>query len=318
LPRPAFTLVELLVVISIILVLMGLIGSAVSAARGSQRVQATQALIAKIERVVQQHYSSYASRPVPATLLTGTSPITAAHRATYLRRLASAELPDNWADVRAIATGTVLAFGSGTTFLPRTAPQNAYIGLLASSTVAPTDQFADAECLFMIVMMGGVADCVDCGSLQSVKIGDQDTDAQGNVVGDGMPEFLDAWNNPIRFVLWPAGLKLPASGAANFFSSTAPFYSDPSIATAGRTMRPLIFSCGPDGNKLMKRPPNDTPGPSLLLTNPIGNLANGANCGTPSGGSQSGQTPGSPIWRSSPDDELPDNNITNFDAEARK
>ena len=292
-PRPAFTLVELLVVVSIIIVLMGMIGSAVSSARGSQRVQATQALIAKLDRVVQQHYSSYASRPVPATLLTGTSPITAAHRATYLRRLASAELPDNWADVRAIASGTVLAFGSGTTFLPRTAPQNAYIGLLASSTVAPTPDYADAECLFMIVMMGGVADCLDCDALATSQKGDTDN--------DGAFEFLDAWGQPIRYVLWPAALELPP-GNGRFFSSTPPFSSGTPVAAKGGTMRPLIFSAGPDTKGTIEVSDGGNFGSSAPSENPVG-----SNVG--------GFLPPSP-----PEDQSDRraDNITNFDAEARK
>ena len=216
-------------VISIILVLMGLIGSAVSAARGSQRVQATQALITKLDRVVQQHYSSYASRPVPGAT-------SAADRGTFLRRLASVELPDNWVDVQAI-NGGVSAFGTGTALLPRTAPQSAYAGLLASSTVAPTAQFADAECLFMIVMMGGVADCLDCDALATSQKGDTDN--------DGAFEFLDAWKQPIRYVLWPSALQLPPSSGTPFFSSTQPFTGGTPAAAKGGTMRPLIFSGGP-------------------------------------------------------------------------
>jgi prepilin-type N-terminal cleavage/methylation domain-containing protein len=278
--RAAFTLVELLVVISIILVLMGLIGSAVSAARGSQRVQATQALITKLDRVVQQHYSSYASRPVPGAT-------SAADRGTFLRRLASVELPDNWVDVQAI-NGGVSAFGTGTALLPRTAPQSAYAGLLASSTVAPTAQFADAECLFMIVMMGGVADCLDCDALGTSQMGDTDN--------DGAFEFLDAWGNPIRYVLWPAKLELPP-GSGNFFSATAPFSSDPLTANAGRTMRPLIFSGGPDKT-------------NAILVNAGGNLAAGASCGVPSSISAGGLDTSGRDARA--------DNITNFDAEARK
>ena len=278
--RAAFTLVELLVVVSIILLLMAMVGSAVSNARASQRVQATQALIAKIDRVVQQHYSSYASRPVPAAT-------SAADRGTYLRRLASAELPDNWADVQAIS-GTLSAFGSGTAVLPRTAPQNAYAGLLASSTATPTPTFADAECLFMIVMMGGVADCLDCDALGTSQKGDKDN--------DGAFEFLDGWGNPIRYVLWPAGLELPP-GSGKFFSSTAPFAGGAPAASKGGTMRPLIFSGGPDKT-------------NAILVNASGNLAAGASCGVPAGITAGGLDTSGPDARG--------DNITNFDAEAKK
>ena len=220
----AFTLVELLVVVSIILVLMAMIGSAVSAARGSQRVQATQALIARLDSVIQQHYSSYASRPVPGAT-------SAADRGTRLRLLATHELPDSWATVQNIISGT------STTGVPLTPPQAAYAGLLASSTSAPTDSFADAECLFMIVMMGGVADCLSCDALGTSQMGDTDN--------DGAFEFLDAWKQPIRYVLWPSALQLPPSSGTPFFSSTQPFTGGTPAAAKGGTMRPLIFSGGP-------------------------------------------------------------------------
>ena len=227
--RAAFTLVELLVVISIILVLMGLIGSAVSAARGSQRVQATQALITKLDRVVQQHYSSYASRVVAG----GTS---AADRATKLRLLATHELPDNWASVEAITTNTA--------GVPRTPPQSANAGVFQAirslNSSWPTPEFADAECLFMIVMMGGVADCLDCDALATSQKGDTDN--------DGAFEFLDAWGQPIRYVLWPVDLKLPPTDVGFFFEEIAPFTTGTSTrdpAPKGGTMRPLIFSGGP-------------------------------------------------------------------------
>lgn len=224
--RRGFTLTELLVAVSIILVLTAMVGSAVSAARTSQRVQATQALIAKLDRVVQQHYSSYASRVVPGAA-------SAADRASRLRRLASHELPDGWAAVQNIVSGPAA------TGVPLTAPQAAYAGVLTTSTSAATlpNQYADAECLFMIVMMGGVADCLDCGSLRTTEFGDTD--------GDGAFEFLDAWGQPIRYVLWPSALQLPPANGTSFFSSTQPFTGGTPVAAKGGTMRPLIFSGGP-------------------------------------------------------------------------
>ncbi len=222
---PGFTLTELLVAVSIVLLLMALVGSAVSAARSSQRVQATQALIAKLDRVVQQHYSSYASRPVPGAA-------SAADRGTRLQRLATHELPDNWTTVQNIVSGTA------TTGVPRTPPQAAYAGVLTTLTSATVpNQYADAECLFMIVMMGGVADCLDCDALATSQKGDTD--------GDGAFEFLDGWKQPIRYVLWPSALQLPPGSGTSFFSSTQPFTGGTSAPAKGGTMRPLIFSGGP-------------------------------------------------------------------------
>lgn len=277
--RPAFSLVELLVVVSIILVLMGLLGAAVSAARASQKRQGADSLIDKLDVIIQQQFATYVSRSVPAAMLTGPSKSVA--RAAYLRRLASAEMPDSWADVKLIA--------SGSAGVPLTGPQNAYTAMLQS--LNPTDQYADAECLFMIVMQGGIADCLDCGSLKSSDKGDTDK--------DGAYEFLDTWGNPIRYVLWPAGLELPP-GSGRFFSTTAPFSSGVPAAAKGGTMRPLIFSGGPDQR-------------NAILVNGDGNLRLGPACGDPAnatvatfGGLDTGGADGRA------------DNITNFDAEAKK
>ncbi len=278
--RQAFSLVELLVVVSIILVLMALLGGAVSAARVSQKKQATQALIARIDEVLKQQFATYASRAVPASALTGSSK--SAARAAYLRRLASAEMPDSWVDVQAIANNTA--------GVPRTSPQSAYVGVFqairAVNAAWPTSDYADAECLFMVVMQGGIADCLDCGALGSSTKGDVD--------GDGAFEFLDAWGNPIRYVLWPAALELPPGGD-RFFSTTAPFTVGPVAPAKGGTMRPLVFSGGPDGT-------------NAIRVNESGNLtAAGLQCGDPTGSDVGG-----------PDGAGSTDNITNLDAEAAR
>ena len=277
--RRGFSLVELLVVVSIMLVLMGMVLGGAAAARGSQKRQATQSLVAKLDAVLDQQFATYASRSVPATVLTGTNKTAA--RAAYLRKLASAEMPDNWEDVKAIVTGSA--------GVPRTAPQNAYAAIYQS--LNPTSDYSDAECLFMIVMQGGIADCLECGELKSSDKGDVD--------GDGAFEFLDAWGNPIRYVLWPAGFELPA-GSGRFFSTTAPFSAGTPQFAKGGTMRPLIFSGGVDQR-------NST------LVNGGGSLALGDGCGDPANATVA--TFGA---RDTSGVDGRADNITNFDAEASK
>ena len=138
LSRRAFTLVELLVVVTIILVLMGLIGAAVSGARGSQKKLATQGLIAKLDGVIQQQFATYAGRDVVAA-----SP---AARAVELRRQVTGDLPDRWVDVKYMADNAAKF----------TSPhQQTYIAVWNSMTTKPTADYAGAECLFMTVMQGG-------------------------------------------------------------------------------------------------------------------------------------------------------------------
>lgn len=283
--RRGFTLTELLVTVAIILGLMTLIGGAVSAARGSQKKQATQSLINRLNVILQQQYSTYASRLV-------TSATTPALRGEALRKMVTADMPDNWADVRAIASGTVRLLPSGTATFPLNATQRAYASYFNS--VTPSADLEDAECLFMIVMMGGIADCLDCGSLSLADKGDND--------GDNAEEFHDAWGNPIRFVLWPAGLELPVGSGTRFFSVTAPFSSGSSIAAPGGVMRPLIFSAGPDGL-------------ATIGVAQSSHLVTGSNCGNPAF---------PPVLQfgsflppaSDPADRRADN-LTNFDDEAK-
>lgn len=222
-----FTLVELLVVIVIILVLVALTGAAVSAARSGVKRQQTQALITKIDAIISAHFATIGGRSMPAGA-GGTS------RDASIRRQITGDLPDRWVDAKAAAANPG-EFPSS--------PARAYAGVLAVN--APTDTFGDAECLFMIVMQGGVAGCLDCTELTGSDVGDKD--------GDKAPEFQDAWGNPIRYILWPGGLELPIG--TKFFQPSKP-------------LRPLIWSAGPDGK-------------GSLEVGTASNLGMGADCGNP-------------------------------------
>ena len=285
--RPAFTLTELLISVAIILILVAMVASAVSAARTSTKASATRATIDKLNTIISQQYASYASRSI-------TSATTSSLRASAIRRIITCDMPDSWDDVARIASGTTRVLpGSTNAFFPNTATQSAYAAIWNSLPANRKDKndpvnyvgvnFGDAECLFMAIMRGGIADCLDCGALRTTDIGDQDS--------DGMPEFLDAWGNPIRYVLWPGGLQLPAGSGNFFFSQTdVPFFGSPT----GRVMRPLIFSGGPDQT-------NST------AVNRDSYLDFGLGCGNP--GNTFGGLDGSPDYRA--------DNITNLDAEAK-
>jgi prepilin-type N-terminal cleavage/methylation domain-containing protein len=306
--RRGFTLTELLVAVAIILVLMGILGAAVSAARSSAKINATRATIDKLNTILMAQLATYdgVSVPIPATLPAGFS-TTAEYRSWYIRRnLISGDMPDRWGDLRTMATGTTVAAGTDT--FPITNIQRANVAVFRSGSATLTDSFAGAECLFMIVMRSGMADCLDCGALRTSDIGDQDTNASGAVVGDGMPEFLDAWGRPIGFILWPAGVQLPPGSGADFFSgSRTPQSAFPGVAgpspSATLGIRPLIFSAGPDGVYSINV--GVTAIPSQILT--------GTACGNSADSSV--KQLGSLLLE--PGDGRADN-ITNFDAEAKQ
>lgn len=283
--RRAFSLVELLVVITIILVLMALTGAGVSAARNSQRVQATRELIAKLNAIVSQQYASYASLELP-----GVPPTS---RPLELRRRVTRDMPDRWVDVKQVAANASALSSRH---------QRSYFAVWNSLNPPPAnnafdshpnrDKYAGAECLFMIVMRGGIANCLDCTDLAAEPIGDKD--------GDGAFEFQDAWGNPIGYILWPGGLELPADTGTKFFSQTAPF--GPTATGAG--LRPLIYSAGPDGV--------DTASPDgqfgFRCDFGTSNLQS-AQCGDPAAAPVSDFA--KPLTGAS-------DNITNFDAEAKR
>lgn len=202
-----FTLIELMVTAAIIMILVGVTASAAAAARGGQKRFKTTADIAKLDAVIQQHFNWCQSLRLPGT----------GSRAQLVARRISADMPDTWNDVAYMA-GRPGEFTSG--------PQRAYAGIwktLQAAGRTPSADLADAECLYLIVIRGGLADCLACSELEGIGIGDTD--------GDGAMEFLDAWGSPIRFVLWPEAFELPPG--TSFFP--------------GGRSRPLIFSAGPDG-----------------------------------------------------------------------
>ena len=204
-----FTLIEMMVAAAIVMLLVGVTASAAAAARGGQKRFKASADIAKLDAVIQQHFTWCQSLRLPGT----------GSRADLVARRISGDMPDNWSDVAYMA-GRPAEFTSG--------PQQAYVGvwksLRAANSSSPSADVADAECLYMMVTRGGLADCLACSELEGIGTGDTD--------GDGAKEFLDPWGNPIRYVLWPQAFELPPG--TSFFPG-------------GVRTRPLIFSHGPDG-----------------------------------------------------------------------
>lgn len=284
--RKGFSLVELLVVITIILVLMGLMGAALSNARGNQKKQGTQTLIGKLDAVLTAQFTSYAGRDIDAP--------SSEARAAELRRLVTGDMPDRWIDVKYMADNP-------SRFTSR--HQRIYIEVWKSMNPPPAqnafethprrDDYAGAECLFMVVMRGGIADCLNCSDLANGRIGDKD--------GDGAFEFWDEWGNPIGYILWPGGLRLPAGSEQPFFGPTPAFLAN----GTGRSIRPLVYSAGPDGKDLAQSLGDFG---FLTGTKDSGNLAAGMNCG------DHRTAPASQF--ASPIDGVADN-VTNLDMEAK-
>lgn len=290
-PR-GFTLTELLVAIGIVLVLAGLLSAAVAGARGSSRKNPTVSAIERLDNILNAQFRRYESRSISSAGKPAGMTFSA-YRAWKIRReQITGDMVDRWTDVAYMAANPA-QFTS--------AAQRAYIATWNAAVAAdktPTTAYAGGECLFMTIMQGGFADCLDCESLKQFKKGDKD--------GDGMFEFWDGWNNPIGYILWPPAYEIPGKGALFFTGSRS--LDDPFSVTArvrpSLGMRPLIYSAGPDGEYGLER--NGDASTLNAGTNPVGR-----DCGNPLADPSSksgGPTTDAGAKRN--------DNITNFDRES--
>jgi len=314
-PCKGFTLTELLVAVAIILVLMSLITAAASAARSSAKKSNTQLTINKLNTILMGQFRKYdvrsvdvsdSARPAGMKQTNGVSAL--AYRAWKIRRdMITADMPDRWTDVAYMASNP----GQFKSPVQRT-----YIAYYNAANPKPTDDYAGAECLFMIIMQGGFADCLDCQSLASLTKGDKDA--------DGAFEFWDDWTIPIGYTLWAPAYQ-PASTNAPFFSGAralTPMLGEDSNSnglldpgedkngngrldypTPSLGMLPLIYSAGPDRALGLNR---DEAATLTLGSNPVGR-----DCGNPDASPTSlagGPTSNAGGARA--------DNITNLDSEA--
>src|SRR5690606_1599205 len=153
------------------------------------RAARTRAQIQKIHELLMIHWESYRTRPVPIRTSAAAPQQAAQLRLLALRELMRMELPDRITDVTDPPT-----YLSG-----RPALNLAYRRRAANVSWSATNQ--QAECLYMILanMQDGTRRGLDF--FRENEIGDTD--------GDGMPEILDGWGRPIRFLRWAPGYSSP-------------------------------------------------------------------------------------------------------------
>jgi prepilin-type N-terminal cleavage/methylation domain-containing protein len=234
--RRAFTLAELLIVITIITILSTIALVAMYGVIDQAKEQRTQVQIARLHSIVMEKWESYRTRAVPLRLTYKDVPsdakypalALAAGRLAALRELMRMEMPDrivnlnaldvsgarkaSWVEAKYIAT-------SGSTDVEKTwfigsmpipslwsayRRQAKYAGRFnpsASATwTAPTtwsEDYERAECLYLIVANTIQGEDSALKFFQEAEIGDVD--------GDGMKEILDAWGKPIMFFRWAPG-----------------------------------------------------------------------------------------------------------------
>lgn len=236
--RSAFTLVELLVVIMIIVLLASMVLFAMAGVQQKAREDRTRAQISRLHELIMEAWESYQTRRAPVPV--GVPPSAAAMlRLNAIRELMRMELPDRITDVLDDPVVPGLA---------RTSLSRAY---LRRALKGWTQRYQGAECLYMIVSQIQVGNSNGLEFFSQSELGDVD--------GDGMPEILDGWGNPIEFLRWAPGFWSPLQdhnmpgGAplpANSVVASGGDVFDPTgadLRTSLYPLYPLIFSAGPDG-----------------------------------------------------------------------
>ena len=224
--RNAFTLVELLVVISIVALLSTLMLGALYTAQDAAKAQKTRSTIAKLNTLIMERYESYKTRRVPITIPRGTlKPDAARIKLIALRDLMRLEMPERISDIQDDPINPLNPSPNLVAGVPVPAVTQAYRRRLATAFAAkplgnpnldPT-RFAyknqGAECLYMIVKYGLGDEDSPLDQFQQSEIGDTD--------GNGLLEFLDAWGRPINFLRWAPGFESELQGQMGVVDSSS-------------------------------------------------------------------------------------------------
>ncbi len=241
--RPAFTLVELLVVMGILAMMASMVLVGLSSAAEQARLNRTRSQIQKIHELLMPRWEEYRYRRVPPSSAANPR-LKARDRVDAIRALMRMEMPCHIEDVKLGASGSVTPTGD------EPALWNFYqrrVMTRAGGFGGWTISFDDAECLYMILESIQDGDTNGLDYFKESEFGDLD--------GDGMPEILDGWGRPIRFLRWAPGF---IGVRSNLHRRDAPDPLDPLNVRGGRgqsagtgiydhfPLYPLVISAGPD------------------------------------------------------------------------
>ena len=253
-----FTLIELLAVIVIISILAALSLSGLQTSIASGRISKTRSTIRKLNEALLTYYENYETRRVsiPSESTVTSRGQLAELRRIALRRMITLELPERESDI----TNEITVVGDSRKVLVPTDGQHFKVTLgnnyeniewknwppvarryslildkerqLLKDDDDPLnneDPIPSSKLLYMIMNRGPVADPDIISQFRPDEIGDN--------------EFVDGWNNPIRFKRWPVGFESPYQPIDGALSSR-----DDRICENGHRLVPLIYSAGQDGD----------------------------------------------------------------------
>lgn len=243
--RSGLTLIELLVAISIIAILAALLLGVAATATGTAREAKTKSTITRLHSLLVERYDLYRTRRVEIRPFQDTTPyrgylqahsgvnypsdlrqalpsgpgdprIGAITRVAALREMMKVEMPDRWSDIvgidiptnpTAITRRRVPGFATEYLFLADgpslwSAYARAYNRAVDSgATREALISNQSAECLYLVIM-NATGDGEAPSLFSEADAGDTD--------GDGAPEFLDGWGNPISYLRWAPGFESDA------------------------------------------------------------------------------------------------------------
>lgn len=208
--RRGFTLVEMLVVVVILGLLSGMVLVALAGAAETAREARTRTQITKLNEFIMTRYEGYRTRRTPRP--TGTAADLVAFdknsdgslsareiqgaRVDNIRLLMQLEMPDRKTDLFApyVANSYFPAiYARHQRAIMAFTGQSDWISARSAWSV----ENQSSECLYLILASINDGDTSALDFLHDSEIGDTD--------GDGVPEVLDGWGNPIVFVRWPQG-----------------------------------------------------------------------------------------------------------------
>jgi len=292
--RRAFTLVELLVTLAVIAMMASMLLFALSSAQESARDAKTRAMIAKINTLIMRRYEAYRTRRVPIQIPVlppgvRTQKAAAKMRLDALRQLMRMEMPDRWTDVTDPPISIVDPQTGAGVAMARPSLSQAYLSRYNAAVAASTHPAnipanQSAECLYMIATMGTGSEDVRAQFAEG-EIGDVD--------GDGLPEFLDGWGQPIHFLRWAPGFISELQNGADpdpfdpyhaypdTYLGVAPYVVPSTQPQPTFALYPLIYSAGsdqigdiytgPDSFSYSSNGNNNSPFPAATLVSvPIG------------------------------------------------
>lgn len=191
--RAGFTLVELMITIGIIAILAGILVVALGAAGGKAREASTASLIKKINAQVQERLENFDRLRSQPQWASDASAFAAGNNMTVnqakimlLKYRMKIVLPQTMAELQAVDPAEYTKFTNG--FTDR------------SKHDINTES---SELLYYALTSGRVfgIPTTDVAEFRTTEAKDTD--------GDGLLEFVDAWERPLRFYRWPTRLIKP-------------------------------------------------------------------------------------------------------------